>query len=492
MKLSLSLVSLVILSTLFLLVLPAKLVAKCPTTCPDPTADDIRVQAQLNALSAAGGGTLQLDPRVYQTCQAWIVGSNTQLRGAGRGATIIRGGPQFTGKTVNNAFATGTISTVGTTKVTVSDVTVDHRTCNRSANGVAIFPAGIPGEDQQLYNGTLASNVLIKNVEVLGAQGFHNYMIWNLKGQHVKIIGNWVDGGTDPRSSYAQQEGIESFGGHDVLISGNTVRNIGYACLNVGSAGLPNSGTDSIVMTDNYLSNCYVGVNLGTSLTPDLAPQNQTSTRVTNNVIINQRFAGIDVGVFKGTVEKDLLIAHNTIRDINASGAVGIRLRSVGSSPVGSESVVANTISGNYIGNIRGTNAHGIRLNSYHNVRIAGNMIVGVDHGAIFAVNSNDVEVVANRLGKIGIAAVQLHGKADGGFKRFTVERNSIDWQGTASAVLVLNGRDGTVKYNAIKRYDALQPTPITVTNGSCGVTVAGNAAWYHRMWNGLTLPKCP
>ena len=55
---------------------------------------------------------------------------------------------------------------------------------------------------------------------------------------HNKILNNWVDGGVArvlPGGS--SQEGIESYGGTDVLISGNTVQNVGNAGLNLGRAG---------------------------------------------------------------------------------------------------------------------------------------------------------------------------------------------------------------------------------------------------------------
>jgi hypothetical protein len=161
----------------------ARLSAQCPVSCP--TADDLDIQAQLDAAAAAGGGIVQLEPRVYSTCATLIVGSNTHLRGAGRGATIIRGSANLSpSKFVGGIHAAATIASVGATNVTVSALTVDHSACQRNANGISLLP--------NLDTETVTTNSMITEVEVIGSgnPSLHNYMIWNLRGQGIKILNN--------------------------------------------------------------------------------------------------------------------------------------------------------------------------------------------------------------------------------------------------------------------------------------------------------------
>jgi parallel beta-helix repeat protein len=472
---------------LLLAVIGSPAMAQCPAQGSCPTADEVAVQGMLDAAAAAGGGIVQLEPRVYLICSPLIIGSNTHLKGAGRGATIIRGSQIANGVVVNNSYVSATIGTAGTTNVTVSDLTIDHVTCNRLANGVAFVPATLPGSPAEAYDGTLPTNGFIARVEVKGSDEPHAYMIWNLKGQHMKIVDNWVDGGASAESN---QEGIESFGGHDVLISGNTVKNIGYSCISAGSAGLPGSDTLGVQIVNNFLTDCTVGINLGTALASGV-PQSQANTRVLSNVIKSVRRIGIDVSVVPGTVQRDLMIAHNSIRDINDDSAIGIMLRSSGGTIDGS-SVIANTIHDNHIENIRGVNSHGIRVTQYPNVRIAENTLNGMDHGGIYALDSDDLEITGNQIDGGGLSAIQLWGTSVG-FDRFVVERNLIrDWPGTSSGILVVTGHYGTIKDNVLKRNDAAKPVPIVVTAQSCGVSVNRNVPWYYPTWPGTFVPDCP
>ena len=458
----------------------------CPGTCP--TSDDTSVQALLDAAAAAGGGTVQLEARVYKICSPLIVGSDVHLRGAGRGATIIRTKATITGKVINNAFIAASIAAVGASNVTISDLTVDHATCTSNANGIALMPSGVAGQGSQEYNGTTPKYGLIERVEVLGTPGPHAYMIWNLKGEHIKIVGNWVNGNSTTTSS---QEGIETFGGKDVLIADNTVRNIGYACLNIGSAGLQNTETVGVVAVNNNLAGCAVGINLGTSM-DGASPRNNLHTLLRGNVITNCRQVGIDVPVTIGTQERDLEISGNTIRDINASGAAGIRLRANGSPyTLAADAIVANTISGNVIGNIRGSNAHGIRVSGYPNARILNNTVVDTDNEGIYVADSNDVEIAGNRVERPGTAGIAIWKSLAPEVARPIVERNVIrDWSATTAGILVIGAKRGTVKDNVFKR-DTGTPNPIVFDVSSCGVTVNGNVQWYLPTWTEPTTPGC-
>lgn len=444
------------------------------------------LQKLLDAAAAAGGGTVQLKPGVYYTCKPLILGTNVHLRGAGRGATIIRGSQVIQGKTVDNAYIAASIASVGTNNSSVSDLTVDHATCGRNANGVAFMPTGVPGALTELYDGVVATNGLVQRVEVLGAAGFHNYMIWNLKGQHVKIVDNWVDGGS---TEVAPQEGIESFGGYDVTIANNTVKNIGGACINLGSAGIAESETVGLFVVDNYVSRCDVGINLGTSNMNGSHANSHTHIR--GNVITDIRSVGIEVPVAVATVERDLQITGNTIRNVSGDGAVGIRLRSSGAA-ISSESVIATTVQGNHIDSVRGQNALGIMVLSYPNARILNNTIVDTSNESIYAYDSSDIEITANRIERAGTVPIGVYQGTGTGVLRFSIERNKIsDWASQFSGMLVVGGRFGVIRDNVFSRKDSLRPLPMTVDSTSCSVTITGNTVWYYSDWPGESTPIC-
>lgn len=456
--------------------------AQCAFTCP--TADETNVQSLLDSVAASGGGTLTLGGRVYNICNPLIVGSNTHLRGT-RGATIIRGSQTNAGKIVSGTHVGASIGTVGTRNVTISDLTVDQLTCQRNSNGISAMPAQTPAF-------IVPTNIRIEGVEVYGSGNptLHNYMIWNFLGRNVKILNSWVDGGV---SVLSPQEGIESFGGHDVLISGNTVRNIGGACINTGAADYANAETNGLTIIANNVATCNVGINHGTS-NGSYGPQNSTGVRIVNNMVVGARQSGIEVATTVGTTVHDMMIFDNAVRDMlgEGSGVVGIRLQIVGGSSIDPLSISNHTVDGNHIANIRGPNAHGIRLSSYPNVRMLDNTITGVDSGALFTTDADDLEFTGNRVEDGGAAPVQLNTYTNG-FARFIVDGNQIDWAGASSAILVLGGKRGTIRNNVMQRPTQSTHGAVSMGAGACGVSVFGNVAFYNPAWGGTAgSPACP
>jgi hypothetical protein len=430
-----------------------------------PTADEVRVQQALDAAAAAGGGTVELGPGILQTCQTLLIRSNVHLKGAGRGATIVRGSSAITGKSVNGAYIGATIGGAGVNNVSVSDLTVDHWSYSRNANGISFVPTGID------YTGTIPTNWSIERVEIFGSgvAAYHNYMIWNLKGQHVKIIHNWVTGGFPiPVASPVPQEGIETFGGYDVLISGNSVQGVGGACINAGSAGIPASDTVGLRITENYVFGCDVGIHTGTS--SENGGQNNVHTLIQGNVIMYARSAGIDVRVAPGTFEKDLQIVGNSIRVIGPSDqAVGIHLLS------GSTSISGTIVERNHVELVTGANAHGIRLVSYPNARIVGNFVSQTAAQGIHVYASDDVELARNRIERAGAYGMYIGPFA----RRIVVDDNLLsDWAISSPAVLLQGGFYGVIRNNSVKRSDGAI-SPSFVVQSSCGVELTGNYSLY-------------
>jgi polygalacturonase len=445
--------SLAALSAAVLLIVPASLQAQ---TCP--TASDVAIQQALDNAAAAGGGTVTLAAGVFETCQTLILGSNVQLRGAGRGATIIRGSAAVTGKIVDGAYLGTTIGGAGVSNVSVSDLTIDHRTLGRNANGISFVPTG------SAYTGVVPMNVLVERVEVLGsAGGFHNYLIWNFKGQHVKIRDNWLDGGYDLPITAAPQEGIESFGGADVLISGNSVSAVGGACINAGSAGVPNSTTLGVTIDRNYLYGCNVGVNLGTS--SDNGGQSNYESKITGNVILDATLYGIHVPIAAQTVERNLEISANMIR-----------------------AVVSNVrVSGNTVDSVTGVHGQGIRIDSAPNVRVLDNTIVGTSGDAVVGYLASDLELSRNRVERSGGYAIYVGPMA----QRVVVGENFLaDWAPISPAIVLERVSYGAIQRNLFRRSDNAFP-PTIVDVGGCSMDMTGNQSLYRASAYNGSGPAC-
>jgi parallel beta-helix repeat protein len=444
--------------------------AQCPTSA------DITIQNAISAAAAAGGGTVQLETGIYQICQPVVLASNVHLRGRGIGATVLQtlGGPPTGPLGVFGASIVG----AGIANASVVGLTLDQRTSGRVANGIAIVPGNAD------FSGTVSNNILIERNQVLGApvDGGHQYMIWNMRGQNVKIVNNWVDGGFTAEPSVALQEGIEVFGGYDVLVEGNTVRGIGGTCLNFGSAiGVPNTHTVGLSIRNNYAFQCKVGINIGGA---DQANLNAHSI-VAGNIIIYAWTTGISVYAGPGQSERDLQIRGNTIRGVGPGGASavcdGILLFAVSGSPI------TTTVEGNQIDTVQGR-AFGIRLESYSNARILNNSILNPSREGIYASNSNNLEVRGNRIQGAGLRAIYSGPAVQA---QIVTDNLIIDW-GVASDGIRLDGVNyGVVRDNLFKRADAARPAPVVMGAGTCGIAVAGNVALYAGAINNGSPPGC-
>jgi parallel beta-helix repeat protein len=314
-------------------------------------------------------------------------------------------------------------------------------------------------------------NVLIERVEVRGAGGgYHNYLIWNLKGQHVKIRDNWVDGGYPiPIGEARLQEGIETFGGYDVSITGNTVRRVGGACINAGSAGLLDSTTMGVVISQNYLFGCHVGVNLGTS--SDNGGHHNFESMIVDNVISYTAYVGVNISVAPGTTERNLHISGNTVRVVGPGPfAVGIRVTAEETAEVDSV-----TIADNHLHTVTGVHGQGIRVEFASNLRLLDNTIANTTGDGIMVHLGNDLEVSRNRIERTGGYGLYIGPAA----QRPIVTENVIaDWRNGSPALLLEGIRYGAIHRNLFRRVDGGTAGAIVVL-ASCGVEMSGNQTLY-------------
>lgn len=444
-----------------------------------PTSDDIAIQNAISAAAAAGGGTVQLEARIYDICQSVVLASDVHLRGRGIGATVLRTRPGWP----TGPLATFGASIIGSgvTNVSVVGLTLDQRTSGRVANGIAFVPANAD------FSGTVSNNILIEGTQVIGApiDGGHQYLIWNMRGQNVKILHNWVDGGFVSQAAASFEEGIESFGGYDVLVEGNTVQGIGGTCLNFGSAaGIPDTYTAGVFIRNNYAFLCNVGINIAGA---DESQQTAYAI-VSGNVIVYAWKAGITVLAGPGTSLRDLQITGNTIRAVGVPRASSLADGILLSGGTGARPITT-IVEANQIDLVTGT-AFGIRVQFYSNVRILNNSILKTSREGIYVDSANDIEMRGNRIEGVGLRGIYT-GSSVPMQAQIITDNFIIDWGAESDGIRLDGVSYGVVRDNTFRRTDAARPQPVVMGAGTCGVAVSGNVVLYAGPINNAVPPGC-
>ncbi len=447
------------------------------------TATGAQIQSALDSASAAGGGTVYLAPGVYCIDEPLIVGSSVYLVGAGIGSTILRGkAGSYTGKIVNGAGVWATVAAVAADGASIRGLTVDHATNGTYDNGIALLPDGSG------FSGTPCTRCVIEDVQVLGSANLHTYQIWNLRGQDIKILNNWVDGGVATYTPGSSQEGIESFGGTGVLISGNTIRNVGDAGLNLGSAGVvQDSGITGVVAVDNYISHCNIGVNVGAAYDSTVGSQEAVNTHIKDNVIRNTWTSGIYATTPSQSANRDLQITGNTVSGVGTATTSGFGIVCYGDPTVAvtPSSAVMNVISDNNIDNAAGANGFGIVIVQYPNVRLLRNNISGSGHSGIYGFAANGCEISENMISSPGRSGILVVGSS----LRPTIRNNTI-WQWAtlagAAGISVQSAQAGVVQGNSFyfDNSTGVEPSAVRVEAACSLMTVAGNTLLFAPRMN--------
>lgn len=405
----------------------------------DSSADlEPRIQRALDWAHAEGGGTVRLGPGIFGITRPLILRSGVHLVGTGIGATTIRPlTDDLVDKVIDDTGVWASIGIVAADGASIRDLTLDHQTNATRDNGIAILPAG-PN-----FEGKPSSNVIIERVEILGATTRHSYLIWNFRGSRIKIINNFVNGGTPGLSVDSHQEGIESYGGNDVLISGNSIRNVANACINVGSAGGLDTAVRGIIISGNHTENCRVALNVGTAFDERYGPQNTSSVLIVGNVFRKSHEVGVLAVTAPNTANDDIRISGNSIYETGSAGdgGVGVMVRGVPGEKGRSPGHVQ--IDGNSVFGTLGHNGHGVRVIHHNNVSVTNNVIKGAAHTGIFAIGSEALFISGNRISDVGFQAISLHAQSN----ESVIANNFYhDWgQRTATTPIIVDGSEHAV-----------------------------------------------
>jgi hypothetical protein len=276
----------------------------------DGVDDDVEINAAAAQAAAAGGGTVQIAAGNYSTSQPiTVLGDGVALEGASAGGTVITPASNWTAiQGAGGAEIAGVVSFVG-----VDDFAARHLTIKSGGklmNGLIAIPTGASGAGEICTNGVFEGNTV--HME----QG-HTYSIWSMRSEGIQIIDNLVEGGATVARADGSQEGIEAYGGRDVLISGNTVSGIGNSAINLGGlAGqTPDCSVENITVIDNHISNCRVGVFISTTWGSANGPANARDILVENNVFTAMFETGFQIRNWTGDTGTPPEASNITIRN---------------------------------------------------------------------------------------------------------------------------------------------------------------------------------
>ena len=279
----------------------------------DGTGDEVEINAAIAAVGAAGGGTVHLAAGAYVTnAPIEIIDSNVSIAGAGPASTTITAAANWLGGIgPGGAELTGIVTFCGVDNFSCSNVTVDGNTNSVLCNGIIAIPSGpTTGTGQACTNG------IIENNHVFLDQA-HTYSIWSLRGEHIVVQDNLVDGHSTAVNESPFQEGIELFGARDSHVLNNVIQNIGGNGINVGGLAdtTPDSVVDGVTIEGNTVTSSRSGVHLATSYGLINGPQDVRNVVVANNVLSNLSEFGIYYNTAGGNVTNPATLSNIDIHD---------------------------------------------------------------------------------------------------------------------------------------------------------------------------------
>ncbi|TXH36995.1 MAG: hypothetical protein E6Q98_08805 [Rhodospirillaceae bacterium] len=211
--------------------------------------------AAVAAAVAAGGGTVFVPPGNYKISDVIKIPSKVHLKGAGKDLSKL---VKTAGATAGGGVgAYATVAMVGATNASVENLWVDHATNGALVNGIAMLRTNLSTE-----TGPFCDGCDVLNCRVTGFNS-HQYLIWSHGAKNARILFNDVDGGIVTYDANSEQEGIEVFGGENVLVAFNRIVNIGANGIYMGiSAGVTGYFNKNVTASHNIVHGCETGVHI--------------------------------------------------------------------------------------------------------------------------------------------------------------------------------------------------------------------------------------
>lgn len=396
------------------------------------TADDVQIQAAIDALPAGGGKVVLSEGTFNPAAEIAIAAANTTLQGQGP-STIL--------KPATNANLARVIFVNGVADVTLLDFAADGNSANQSSgNGQGINFFNSPrtklyritiydtrGDGIVSALGTLAAldaEIAHCDLRDLGIHGINLVKVENVRVHHnaVRDYANVVGGGV---AIGIRLEGCEEITLDSNHVLGDGSLEVGKFCMQIGAT------CKNIIFADNVIED---------SDDDGIQISDSSGVQATRNTILNSQGPGF--GVLSMV---NLTIAHNIITACDDTGIlIGGTTGNCSDIVVESNQVVDGTSDG--IGVDSGA------TNSISRVLIKHNVVTGHDQG-----------------GKVGINVVNLNGGSN-----VRVEDNILE-NNTANIVLAT----GATKRNNIGDVASGDVVVITKTIDHADLTDGGDATAY-------------
>ena len=464
------------------------------------TDDYSAIQDAIDACDTNGGGIAYIPAGTYLVGTVLLVGDNTQVIGGGMENTIIMADSSMTG--LDSAY--GVIGAKGKDYVRFADFTVDLQTNSSATNGIVLWPTVTTGD---AMTGDPCTNCIIERCKVMpynnGTANPTGYAIWSRRGQGIRILNNYIIGDTTVYDSDSQQEGIEIFGGEDVLVSGNYVESIGNYGIFINTHNDAVSVHNyRITISDNHVKNCSKGIG-GDIHAYSVAQGNQISDGIliSNNQIVDSYTTGISLrqatapGSATDMVARNIIVKSNIVLTDNAlAGAtqnIGIEFdkqqadgeifgcQIVGNSVAGGKSgtskgliyanrfngglIKDNIVSGDsqtgsesyYLAYVNASTNWQFTGNTLHEGYRAGMNIAGCSNYRVSGNSVYDTDIAAGDYALIGLATTHDFG---------LIENNMLNGRVAASTII------GSLDANQANRTNMMFKDNIVSDNSSLGV----------------------
>lgn len=230
----------------------------------DGTADNVEIQAALDALPA-GGGTIQLTDGLYTVAASVDIPSKCRLIGAGRIATMVKQANTANVPVIRSKLATSI-------NITISDLTVDGNLANQSSSDLHGIMLGrnqnTGGSGHRLYN-VLAQNCRASGICIYSCSDVELRGCFGLTctvGSGAAGNGIYLCNCQDSRVLSGGGSGNANAG---VLVANHTLTPGNRACSIIGGHYNSNAfgmecddGTDDIFLGNEMLNNTVACINL--------------------------------------------------------------------------------------------------------------------------------------------------------------------------------------------------------------------------------------
>jgi len=402
----------------------------------DGVADDTaEIQAAVDAVGAAGGGTLTIPVGTYLVSSSITVGSNTHIRG--RGEIILD----------DNADCSVISINASSSNVSIKDISIDGNRLNQTLETV-----GAESEYGGIEIGNFCDQILIDGCTIIECYGYG--IESNNAPSNITITNNTIDGVDFYSGIRMSQAGT----GTNIKVANNTV-------LNYRKGGIVGNDMNHAIITGNYIDAGTIGRGLQNAdnitaysatnddiLVSDNICRNSinngihvagTGVVVSGNRVTNPTNRGIYVAastdILNTGQSSEVTVTSNTVSDV-ANTYEGISLIAV------SQGVVKNnTVSGHNYGVLLGGGAGasvselivvegnsldtianaGVLISDTSNSRINNNIVSNAVHGVrAFDVASTNITIRGNTFTTLSSAYIKMENNAA---EKFIISDNVRD-----------------------------------------------------------------